>query len=62
MSIGGFMAGLARKLRVLFAGAIYHVMFRGNARQRIFHGDGDRERILRCLAATRIRWTFTSIA
>ena len=46
------MAGVARKLRVLFAGAIYHVMFRGNARQRIFHGDGDRERILWRLAAS----------
>jgi len=35
----GLNAGMARKLRVLFEGAIYHVMFRGNVRERIFLGD-----------------------
>lgn len=36
---------MARKLRVQFNGAIYHVMFRGNARQAIFSDDRDRERL-----------------
>lgn len=36
---------MARKLRVQFAGAIYHVTFRGNARQKIFADDRDRERL-----------------
>ena len=43
---------MARKLRVLFEGAIYHVMFRGNARERIFLGDKDRQRLLQRLAAS----------
>lgn len=36
---------MARKLRVQFPGAIYHVTFRGNARQVIFADDRDRERL-----------------
>lgn len=36
---------MARKLRIQFAGAIYHVTFRGNARQAIFADDRDRERL-----------------
>ncbi|MBM4142124.1 MAG: hypothetical protein FJ225_00805 [Lentisphaerae bacterium] len=36
---------MARRLRVRFAGAIYHVTFRGNARQGIFADDRDRERL-----------------
>jgi putative transposase len=36
---------MARKLRVQYAGAIYHVTFRGNARQAIFGDDRDRERL-----------------
>ncbi len=39
------MGGMARKLRVQCAGAIYHVTFRGNARQAIFVDDRDRERL-----------------
>jgi putative transposase len=38
---------MASRLRVQFEGGIYHVTFRGNARQRIFKDDGDRLR-LRC--------------
>ena len=36
---------MARKLRLLFRGAIYRVTFRGNARQAIFADDRDRERL-----------------
>lgn len=36
---------MARKLRIHYAGAIYHVTFRGNARQAIFGDDRDRERL-----------------
>ncbi len=44
---GGGVIGvaMARKLSVLFAGTMYHVTFRGNARQAIFGDDGDRERL-----------------
>jgi REP element-mobilizing transposase RayT len=41
---------MARKLRIQFAGAIYHVAVRGNARQVIFMDDRDRERFLESLA------------
>ncbi len=37
---------MARKLRVQFAGAIYHVTIRGVERRRIFDDDADRERFL----------------
>jgi len=37
---------MARKLRVQYAGAIYHVMNRGDRREPIFKDDADRERCL----------------
>ena len=37
---------MARKLRIVFEGAIYHVTVRGNGRQDIFRDDGDRGRFL----------------
>jgi REP element-mobilizing transposase RayT len=37
---------MARKPRLLFEGAIYHVTVRGNARQSIFSDDADRRRFL----------------
>ena len=37
---------MARKLRVEFSGAIYHVTLRGNGRMIIFNDDRDRERFL----------------
>ena len=43
---------MARPLRIEFAGAIYHVMARGNARQKIFEDDRDRERLRDGLART----------
>ncbi len=30
---------MARPLRIEYEGACYHVMNRGNGRQRVFHGD-----------------------
>jgi putative transposase len=37
---------MARPLRIEFAGAIYHVMSRGNERGAIVRDDADRERRL----------------
>jgi len=37
---------MPRQLRKRFPGAKYHVMNRGNGRQRIFYGQDDRERFL----------------
>ena len=37
---------MARKLRLQYEGAIYHITVRGNGRRRIFHDDSDRERLL----------------
>ena len=37
---------MARKLRVEYPGAIYHVMNRGDRREEIFKDDADRERFL----------------
>ena len=36
---------MARPLRIQFAGAIYHVMARGNGRQLLFHEDRDYQRM-----------------
>jgi REP element-mobilizing transposase RayT len=41
---------MARKIRVEYAGAIYHVMNRGNRRQPIFRDDEDRQRFMGTLA------------
>jgi REP element-mobilizing transposase RayT len=43
---------MARPLRIEFAGAIYHVMSRGNARQAIVRDDADREKRLDWLRRT----------
>jgi len=40
---------MARKLRVEYAGAIYHVMNRGDRRERIFVDDADRQRFVQTL-------------
>jgi len=40
---------MARKLRIQYPGAIYHVMNRGDRREPIFQDDGDRERFLETL-------------
>ena len=41
---------MARKLRVEYAGAIYHVMNRGDRREPIFKDDADRQRFLATLS------------
>jgi REP element-mobilizing transposase RayT len=43
---------MARKLRVQYEGAIYHVMNRGDRREAIFRDDEDRERFLTTLGET----------
>ena len=40
---------MARKLRVQFEGAIYHVTIRGVERRTLFNDNDDRERFLECL-------------
>ena len=49
---------MARSLRFEYAGAFYHVMARGNARQRIFVQESDRTLFLRSLgeACARTGW------
>jgi putative transposase len=49
---------MARPLRIEFPGALYHVTSRGNARQRVFRDDEDREMFLATLAwvVTRFAW------
>ncbi len=41
---------MARKLRIQYPGAIYHVMNRGDRREAIFADDRDRQRLLETLA------------
>jgi len=48
---------MARPLRVEYAGAYYHVINRGNARDKIFYGDRDRERFLQYLAISAERFS-----
>ncbi|MEY2408927.1 MAG: REP-associated tyrosine transposase, partial [Verrucomicrobiota bacterium] len=40
---------MARRLRLQFPGALYHVLSRGDRRERIFSDDQDRERFLETL-------------
>ena len=49
---------MARKLRVEYAGAIYHVMNRGDRRERIFMDDADRQRFVDTLdeACAKTGW------
>jgi REP element-mobilizing transposase RayT len=49
---------MARKARIEFDGAVYHVLDRGNRRESIFRDDADRERFLRTLgkACARMGW------
>ena len=54
----GFLSGMARKLRLEYAGACYHVLNRGNYRRNLFTGKGARESFQGCLfeAARRFGW------
>ena len=49
---------MARRLRIQYPGAIYHVMARGNAGQDIVGDDADRRRLLAALekAVRRSGW------
>jgi len=49
---------VARKPRVHFPGALYHVISRGNQRQQIFLIDADRQRYLALLNQYRLRYQF----
>ncbi len=46
------MPPMARKLRIQYPGAIYHVMNRGDRREAIFEDDEDRQRFLHTLTET----------
>ena len=46
---------MPRRLRIEFEGAIYHVMARGNGRQKIVRDDGDRRRLIDGLEHTLVR-------
>jgi putative transposase len=46
---------MSRRLRIEFDGAIYHVMARGNARQKIVRDDVDRRRLIDGLEQTVVR-------
>ena len=46
---------MARKLRVEYAGAIYHVMNRGDRREEIFKDDADRGRFLEALGEVCVK-------
>ncbi|MBI2947488.1 MAG: transposase [Verrucomicrobia bacterium] len=46
---------MARKLRLEYAGAIYHVMNRGDRQEPIFEDASDRERFLGALAEACVK-------
>lgn len=46
---------MARKLRVKYPGAIYHVMNRGDRREPIFKDGLDRQRFLETLAEAGLK-------
>ena len=47
---------MARPLRIEYEGAVYHITSRGNARERIFVDDEDRDVFLAALGETVIRY------
>jgi len=47
---------MSRPLRLEYCGAVYHLTSRGNARQKIFWGDSDRELFLSILARVVSRY------
>jgi REP element-mobilizing transposase RayT len=51
---------MARPLRLEYAGAVYHVTSRGNAREPIFRDDRDREMLLKILEEVneRFHWLY----
>jgi putative transposase len=55
---GAQVEGMARKLRLEYAGAMYHVINRGNYRADIFASDGAKEAFIACLfdACAKAKW------
>jgi hypothetical protein len=55
---------MARKLIVEYAGAIYHVMNRGDRRERIFIDDADRQRFVETLGevCAKTGWQVTPMS
>jgi REP element-mobilizing transposase RayT len=53
---------MARKPRIEFEGALYHVITRGNQRQQIFRATEDYERYLRILWDYKLRYNFVLYA
>jgi len=51
----GHCPGMARKLRLQYPGAIYHLMSRGDRREPIFLGDADRSLFLSTLAEACVK-------
>jgi REP element-mobilizing transposase RayT len=47
---------MSRPLRIEFSGAVYHITGRGNARQRIYRNDDDREQFLSVLSHVVARY------
>jgi hypothetical protein len=52
---------MARKLRVEYPGAIYHVMNRGDRQEPIFIDEKDREMFLKTLGVGRLAGTPASV-
>ncbi len=53
---------MARALRLEYEGAVYHLLGRGNARQRIFEGQGDRARFLSLIEKSVDRFNVAILA
>ena len=55
---------MARKLRIQYHGAIYHVMNRGDQREDVFREDEDRQRFVATLgeACGKTQWRATRTA
>ncbi len=49
---------MARPLRLEFEGALYHVISRGNARQKIFRSDADHKQFLNILGSVTERYSW----
>ena len=54
----GWILAMARQVRVQYEGAMYHLMNRGDLREKIFRDDLDRNDFLQILAAacTKTGW------
>ena len=49
---------MARPLRILYPGAVYHLIARGNNRERCFLAEGDFLLFLDCLEQVRERFSW----